>query len=177
MTQRLLTAFLACVVLPGCLLDNSLGGSVGELFPLDISRVQVERNDEALQITYLYNRGVFLDVVARISVSTRTEGMSPDGGRLSYDFEPGNSIPLEGTDPYGVQRTAVTHAPGGEPTRSLPPVKRGDITITGGGPIGEETSGNFSMVFEDEGGDLGNGRTLYGTFKGITRDAGFGALP
>lgn len=168
----------ACLLwLSGCALDNSLGGSLSEVFPLDISRVEVRRNDEAMQITYLYNRGVFLDVVARISISTRTEGMSEDGGRLSYSFEPGNSIPLEGSDPYGVLRTSVTHAPGGEPTRALPPVKKGDLHITSGGPIGEVTAGDFSMVFEDEGGDLGGGRTLYGNFKGETYDAGFGDQP
>jgi ABC-type uncharacterized transport system ATPase subunit len=40
-----------------CALDNSLGGSVSELFPLEVSRVEVQKNDEALQITYLRNRG------------------------------------------------------------------------------------------------------------------------
>ena len=175
MRQLFFIALLA--VASSCAADNVLGGSVSELFPLDVSRVEVQKNDEALQVTYLRNRGVFLDVVVRVSISTRVEGMSEDGGRVSYEFKAGNRIPLKGTDPYGVQRVSVTHAPGGEPVRNFPEVTNGDLLITGGGEIGEETSGNFSMVFAKEGGDLGFGRTLTGTFRGETLDAGFGELP
>ena len=59
--------------------------------------------------------------------------------------------------------------------RSLPRIKRGDLVITEGGKIGEKMKGNFSVLFEQEGGDVGFGRTLVGTFS--TResiDAGFG---
>jgi hypothetical protein len=56
-------------------------------------------------------------------------------------------------------------------------VKRGDITITQGGQVGTLTRGNFSMSFEAEGGDIGGGRTLVGSFAGTAADAGFGELP
>lgn len=168
---------LAALVLSSCGLDNSLGGSLGEVFPLDLSKVEVHKNDEALQITYLRNRGVFLDVVVRVSVSMVTDGTAADGGVATFALKPGTRIALEGEAPSGVLRTAVTHAPGGEPVRNLPRISRGDLVITEGGAIGETTKGNFSMLFEKEGGDVGFGRTLTGTFSGLTQDAGFGELP
>jgi hypothetical protein len=86
---------------------------------------------------------------------------------------PGVRIDLAGTTDGGVLRTSVVHAPGGEPVRNLPSVKRGDLIIYEGGNIGELTKGNFSMLFESEGGDLGYGRTLVGQFAGEAMDAGY----
>lgn len=170
--KKLLAALLLC----SCL-DNSLGGSVSEVFPLDISGTELRRNDQALQVTYFRNRGVFLDVVARISVSLEIDGVSEDGG-VKY-LVPARATGIEVVGDYadGHPRCVVTHAPGGEPVRNLPRIKRGDFVIATGGGIGEVTSGNFSVLFEQEGGDLGFGRTLYGNFKGEMLDAGFGELP
>ncbi len=168
---------VVALVLSSCGLDNSLGGSLSEVFPLDLSTVVVQQNPEAMQITYLRNRGVFLDVVVRVSVSMATDGVSADGGVASLDLKPGARIALRGAAPTGVERCAVTHAPGGEPVRNLPRIKKGDLFITQGGTIGEVTKGNFSMLFEQEGGDVGFGRTLTGTFAAMTLDAGFGELP
>lgn len=161
--------------LSSCLLDNSLGGSISEVFPLDLSTVEVAQNDEALQVTYFRNRGVFLDVVVRISVSLQDEGVAPDGGVPTLALTPGKRLELQGESPAGQLRCAVTHAPGGEPVRSLPRIKNGDIVITEGGAIGEPIKGNFSMLFEQEGGDVGFGRTLFGRFSSKeSLDAGFG---
>ena len=163
------------VGLSSCLLENSLGGSLGEVFPLDLSTVDVHQNDEALQVTYFRNRGVFLDVVVRVSISLQDEGVSADGGVPTIELKPGKKLDLKGESQTGQLRCAVTHAPGGEPVRSLPRIKRGDLVITEGGKIGEKMKGNFSVLFEQEGGDVGFGRTLVGTFS--TResiDAGFG---
>lgn len=160
---------LACAaslaLLCGCG-DNLLGGSVGEIFPLDVSRVDVYRNDEALQITYTFNRGVFLDVVVRLSVYIADKTLKP-----------GAVIDLAGEYAQGHPRTTVAHAPGGEPVRLLPPVHKGDLHIISGGDPGVVTRGDFSMVFEGQGGDLGFGRTLTGGFAAQTVDAGFGPLP
>lgn len=167
------------LLLAACTESNVLGGSVDEVFPLDVSRVEVAANGEALQVTYFYNRGVFLDVVARVSVSLRDitlkpgvtiplQGMTGDGSATLADGSPA---------PEPVLRCAVTHAPGGEPVRNLPPVVRGDMVIHEGGVAGGVTRGDFSVLFANEGGDLGHGRTLYGDFIGETADAGFGELP
>ena len=160
--------------LASCGLDNSLGGSLGEVFPLEISRVEVAQNDEAMQVTYYRNRGVFLDVVVRVSVSLQDEGVAPDGGVPTIVLEAGKKLDLMGESPTGQLKCAVSHAPGGEPTRSLPRVKKGDLEILQGGTIGEPMRGNFSMLFEAEGGDIGFGRTLLGTFAvKESLDAGF----
>jgi hypothetical protein len=177
MKVRLVLLSAALAAFAACGLDNSLGGSLGEVFPLDISKVEVAKNDEAMQVTYLRNRGTFLDVVVRVSVSLASDGVAADGGVAPLELKPGTRISLEADAPTGVWRTAVTHAPGGEPVRSLPRVKKGDLVITRGGGVGEVTGGNFSMLFEQEGGDVGFGRTLTGTFSGMTLDAGFGELP
>jgi hypothetical protein len=164
-------------LLVSCGVDNGLGGSMGEVFPLDISKVDIHKNEEALQITYLRNRGVFLDVVVRVSVSLDTDGVSDDGGVAHLVLKPGTRIPLSGMAPTGVLRTAVTNAPGGEPVRNMPHVLRGDLVISQGGDIGQFTKGNFSMLFEQTGGDVGFGRTLTGTFAADTQDAGFDPYP
>ena len=169
--RRLLTTAGLFALLSGCGADNQLGGSVGELFPLTISRVEVYRNEQAIQVTYYANRATFLDVVVRIAVSL-------DGVALKN----GMTIQLAGEGEPGHQRTSVAHAPGGEPVRNFPNVKLGDMKIDelgyGEGPDGglaTPSKGNFSMLFDSVGGDLGQGRTLTGNFS-VTKtiDAGFG---
>ena len=156
-------------LLSGCGADNQLGGSVGDLFSLEISRVEVYRNDQALQVTYYSNRGTFLDVVVRIAVSLQ-----------DIDPKPGITIKLNGEGEMGHQRTSVAHAPGGEPVRTFPNVKLGDMKLDllgVGFPDGGGTAskGNFSMLFDNVGGDLGGGRTLNGNFSTArTIDAGYG---
>lgn len=165
-------SFALFALLAGCGADNSLSGSVGEIFPLTVSTVEVLRNDYAVQITYYSNRGTFLDVVARVVVST---GLA-DGGTV--DLSRPVNIRLEGESSPGHQITSVAHAPGGEAVRVFPNVKKGDLVLSEIGLEGKPSRGNFSMLFENTGGDLGQGRTLVGTFSvSKTKDAGFGPLP
>lgn len=165
--RNLACAIAVCAALTGCGAENTLGGSVGELFPLTVSTVDVLRNDYAVQVTYYANRGTFLDVVARIVVSTK-----------DIDLQRGVKITLEGESEPGHQRTSVAHAPGGEAVRNFPNVKKGDMVITEIGLEGQPSKGNFSMLFDFKGGDLGQGRTLTGSFSvARTKDAGFGPLP
>jgi hypothetical protein len=181
MRQRLLFAALAAFT--ACGADNILSGSLSEVFPLDVSKVDIAQNAEAFQVTYLRNRGVFLDVVVRVSVSLAS-GTLEDGGVEYLELKPGSRVALQGEYRPGSPRTAVTHAPGGEPVRNLPRVKMGDLVITeavsrdlpDGGTV-TRVRGNFSMRFESEGGDVGFGRTLAGNFFGDVSDAGFGELP
>lgn len=153
---------LVLLVTTACSGTNSLGGSIGELFSLEVSRVEVLRNSEAIQISYYSNRGEGIDIVARVTVATQ-----------DIDLRPHNKIQLRGEYRPGHQRTTVIHFAWGEPVRNLPPVKRGDLTIASGGNPGESTRGDFSMSF-DQGGDVGAGRTLYGNFSTTAADAGFG---
>lgn len=146
----------------GCGRDVALSGSISEVFPLTVSRVEIRRNAEALDIAYYNNRGVELDLVARVTVAL--EGLELQNGR---------KIPLEGDTPSGVARTAVVHIAGGEPARTLPRVKKGDIVLSSGSNPDETVRGTFSMLFEDNGG-FGSGRTMEGSFAGQAQDAGFG---
>lgn len=150
----------------GCGPQNTLSGSVDELFSLEVSRMELHRNEEAFQVAYYRNRGANIDVVARVAISL-----------VDVEFKPGAKIKLAGEYAPGHQRTSVIHQPGGEPVRVFPRVKNGDLVLRKGGEPEELTEGDFSMVFEDEGGDLGAGRTLVGSFSGRPIDAGFELPP
>jgi hypothetical protein len=157
--------FAACAVLiVACGGNAELSGSVSEIFDIDnISRVEVRRNDQALQLTYLRNRGVFLDVVVRVAVDVS-----------DVDLKANTHLNLADVMDGGTLRTSVVHAPGGEPVRNLPEVSRGDMIVIQGGHVDEQTNGTFSMLFKGEGGDLAQGRTLVGSFAGVAKDAGYG---
>jgi hypothetical protein len=160
--NRIVVMCLFC----SCAPDNGLTGSLSEVFPIDISSIEIRKNNEAIQLTYLKNRGIFLDVVARVSISLP-----------AAELKVNESIALDGDYSPTHPRCVVTHAPGGEPVRYLPPVERGDLVILEGGGIGELTRGTFSILFQKQGGDVGFGRTLNGTFYSKALDAGFGELP
>jgi hypothetical protein len=148
----------------GCSGDNSLGGSMSEVFPLEVSFVDILRNDQAFQISYYNNNGNDVDLVARIVVSL-------DG----WNFQSGKDYPLQGEDDGGF-RTSVLHLAAGSPPEPLPQVSLGDLQLNNGGNPGEYTQGNFSMSFVADGG-FGGGRTLYGNFSGQAQDAGYGDAP
>jgi hypothetical protein len=146
--------------------DNELGGSVSELFPLgNISRVEVLRNAEALQVSYYRNNELDVDLVARLTVAT--EGV---------ELRPGAKVDLAGTTPSGQARATVVHLNAGEPARVFAPVEKGDLELDEGGNPGEETRGNFSMSFR-KGEGYGAGRNLEGTFRATALDASFGPEP
>ena len=155
-------AVAAIVLLTGCAPENRLEGSVEELFPLDVSWVEVLRNDEALQVSYYRNRGADVDGVVRVTVALK-----------DVDLDSGEPIPLQGEWSPGHPRTTVLHFPAGEPGRLFAPVKQGELELHEGGAPGEETRGEFTMSFE-QGDGFGAGRTLTGTFRATAQDAGFG---
>jgi len=151
----------AVAIAAGCMGDNSLGGSMSEVFPLDVSRVDILRNDDGFQISYYNNNGNDIDLVARISIAL-----------YGLDFQAGKDFPLQGEYDAGHQRAAVLHLAAGEPPRPLPDISLGDLALESGGNVGQPTQGNFSMSFVNDG-SYGSGRTLYGNFSGTAQDAGF----
>jgi len=143
--------------------DNSLSGSLSEVFPLDVSTVQVLRNDEALVVAYDANNGRDIDLVLRFALAL-------DGVTL----QPGRTIPLQGTTPDGgTLRASFLHNRAGEPVRVLPPVSVGQFTLDKGGNPGEDTSGSFSASFVSDG-TYGSGRGVTGTFHALALDGGYG---
>ncbi len=166
MLRRLrLSGLLAGLGLLGCGGPNSLSGSVDELFSLEVSRVEVLRNAEALQVSYYRNNGLDVDLVARLSVAT--EGL---------ELKPGVKVNLADKTPSGVARATVVHLAAGEPARVLAPVDKGDLQIDEGGGVDQPTRGNFSLSFQ-RGEEYGAGRSLQGRFSSQAADAGFGPEP
>jgi hypothetical protein len=156
-----LIASASVVAAMACGGDNSLGGSMSEVFPLQVSFVDILRNDQAFQVSYYNNNGNDVDLVAQIVVSL-------DG----WNFKSGTDYALQGEVDAGF-RTSVLHLAAGSPPQPLPEVSLGDLQLNAGGNVGQYTQGNFSMSFVADGG-YGGGRTLYGNFSGQAQDAGFG---
>lgn len=160
-----LRGLLVGLGLLGCGGPNSLSGSVEELFSLEVSRVEVLRNAEALQVSYYRNNGLDVDLVVRLTLAT--EGL---------ELRPGSKVNLSGNTESGRARTTVVHLAAGEPARVFGPVDKGDLELDEGGGIGEPTRGNFSLSFQ-RGEEYGAGRSLEGRFTSTTLDAGFGPEP
>jgi hypothetical protein len=160
-----LLGLLACVGLWGCGGPNSLSGSVEELFSLEVSRVEVLRNTEALQVSYYRNNGQDVDLVVRLTVAT--EGI---------ELRPGGKVNLAGNTESGLARATVVHLAAGEPARIFAPVDKGDLEIDEGGGVDQPTRGNFSMSFR-RGEGFGAGRSLEGKFTSTAGDAGYGPEP
>jgi hypothetical protein len=151
---------LAGTLVAGCG-GGLLGGSVSELFPLDVSQMVLLRSPEAFQVSYYRNNGPNVDLVARVTVATSAVNLSP-----------GNEVPLHGEYAPGHPRGTISHQAAGEPLRLLPVIRDGHLRLNVGGNAEEHTEGDFAAAFEVEG-DYGAGRNLFGKFSGITRDAGF----
>src|SRR5215471_2778726 len=145
----------------GCGPDNGLSGSLSELFPLDISRVETVQNTEAFQVSYYANHETSIDLVVQVTVATS-----------DLNVHSGSKVALDGEYRPGHQRTTVVHMAAGEPLRQLPPVRGGDMEFSQLGNPGQNTRGNFSMSF-GSGGDLGDGRNLSGSFSSTLKDGGF----
>jgi len=144
-----------------CRPDNTLQGSVDALFPLDVSRVDMLRNDDAFQVSYYANRGADIDLVARLTVYVGDTGI-----------DAGTPLLIQGEYLPGHQRATVVHLTAGEAERVLPAVERGDLLVEQGGGIGQPTRGSFAVLFV-QGDAYGSGRTLDGTFAGRPGDAGW----
>jgi len=146
----------------GCMGPNSLGGSMSEVFPLDVSYVDILRNDDGFQVSYYNYNGVGIDLVAQVTVNLN-----------GWNFTAGNDYPLQGEILDGGQRTAVLHLASDSPPEPLADVHLGDLQLNQGGNVGQYTQGSFSMSFVNDGG-YGGGRDLYGNFSGQAHDAGYG---
>lgn len=163
MRGAVLALFASAVVVAvvACAGDNSLSGSMSEVFPLQVSFVDILRNDQAFQVSYYNNNGNDVDLVAQVTISL-------DG----WNFRSGHDYALQGEDDAGF-RTSVLHLAAGSPPEPLPQVSLGDLQLNTGGNVGQYTQGNFSMSFVADGG-FGGGRTLQGNFSGQAQDGGFG---
>jgi hypothetical protein len=160
-----LAGVLVAGALAGCAEDNTLSGSVSELFPMEVSWVEVRRSAQALQVSYYRNTAVDVDLVVRLTVDT-----------TELDLSPGKRINLAGEVSPGQARTTVVHLAAGEPARVFVSVNSGDLVLEQDGQPGELTRGNFSMSFR-AGQGYGAGRSLAGRFAARAENGGWGPEP
>lgn len=142
--------------------ENSLDGSLSEVFDLDVSTVHVLRNDDALVVSYEHNAGRDIDLVLRFTLAL--DQLSPRSGR---------SVNIAGTTDGGSLRATFLHNAAGEPARVLPDVSIGEFTLDQGGNPGDDTKGSFSASFVSDG-SYGSGRAVSGSFHAVALDGGYG---
>jgi len=142
--------------------ENSLTGSLSEVFPLDVSTVHVLRNDQAFVVSYEANNGRDIDLVLRFTLAL-------DQLRLKT----GQRVNIAGLTDGGTLRATLLHNAAGEPARVLPDVSIGEFTLDKGGNPGDDTGGSFSASFVNDG-SYGSGRGVSGRFHAVAIDAGFG---
>ena len=142
--------------------DNSLTGSLSEVFDLDVSTVHVLRNDQALAVSYEHNAGRDIDLVLRFTLALD-----------QLALKTGRTVKLDGYTDGGTLRATFLHNAAGEPARVLPDVSIGEFTLDKGGNPGDDTSGSFSASFVSDG-TYGSGRAVSGRFHGTAIDAGYG---
>lgn len=165
MTRRsgVLLAALGVVVSLACGQgDNSLTGSLSEVFDLDVSTVHVIRNDQALVVSYEHNAGRDIDLVLRFTLALD-----------QLPVQTGKSVKLDGLTDGGTLRATFLHNAAGEPARVLPDVSIGEFTLDKGGNPGDDTSGSFSASFVSDG-TYGSGRAVSGRFHATALDGGYG---
>jgi hypothetical protein len=142
--------------------ENSLDGSLSEVFDLDVSTVHVLRNDDALVVSYEHNAGRDIDLVLRFTLAM---------DQLS--LQSGRTVNIAGFTDGGTLRATFLHNAAGEPARVLPDVSIGEFTLDQGGNPGDDTKGSFSASFVSDG-SYGSGRGVSGSFHAIALDGGYG---
>jgi len=142
--------------------DNSLDGSLSEVFDLDVSTVHVLRNDDALVVSYEHNAGRDIDLVLRFTLALD-----------QLTLQTGRTTNIAGTTDGGTLRATFLHNAAGEPAPLLPDVSIGEFTLDTGGNPGDDTRGSFSASFVSDG-SYGSGRAVSGNFHAIALDGGYG---
>ncbi len=142
--------------------ENSLNGSLSEVFDLDVSTVHVLRNDQALVVSYEANRGRDIDLVLRFTLALD-----------QLQLQKGKTVKIAGYTDGGILRATFLHNSAGEPARVLPDVAIGEFTLDKGGNPGDDTSGSFSASFVSNG-TYGSGRAVSGSFHATALDGGYG---
>ena len=161
-TLALLTSLLVALAMACGQGENSLTGSLSEVFSLDVSTVHVLRNDQAFVVSYEANNGRDIDLVLRFTLALD-----------QLTLKTGRRDNIAGVTDGGTLRATFLHNAAGEPARVLANVSIGEFTLDKGGNPGDDTQGSFSASFISDG-SYGSGRAVSGTFHAVAIDAGFG---
>ncbi len=136
---------------------NSLEGSLGALVNLTFQKEEVQVSSSILLIQYQYTPGG-----GGLEIPFQLEMTPPAGAALAE----GTVLDLTGLKPDGTPIVSCTRAFTNDPRTELPPIKNGKLTLTSNFAIGAVASGTFDILF-GEGGDVGEGTTLNGTFSTV----------
>jgi hypothetical protein len=155
------------LLLAGCpQAANSLTGSLGEVAPLDFTTVAVRASDTALVVEYQkVPQGGTADIIFKLVINP-----------VNLQLNQGLSIDLAELLADGSSRANCIRAVTNDPRRVFPPIKHGELILDSDVNIGKTASGHFNLLF-GEGGDLGEGRTVEGTFSAEVGDAAPGGNP
>jgi hypothetical protein len=135
--------------------ENTLEGSLSDEASLAFDRVEIQRAPAQVRVRYLrdLDGGGGGDLV--LSVSANTQGL---------DLTQAASIDLV-ESASGTQRGGVARAVSGDARRQFPPLQRGRLSFESAVASGATVGGSFSLLFGFGSGQLGEGRTAFGTFR------------
>lgn len=164
MSPRPLPARLWCalaLLCAACGDGNSLEGSLGDEVPLNFTAVSVEVSASALSILYLRD-------LAGASVPDKLLIITANTAGLTL-----GAMTIELTEKVASQaRGSVSRAVSSDARRDFPPLLRGSITLSGAPTVGNKLSGSFTVTFGPTGGSLGAGKTAFGDFSAVVKQAG-----
>ncbi len=150
---------LLLVSAAGCSPPNTLQGSLGELVSLSFEKVEVQASSPLLLIQYQHTpTGGGLEVPFQLELTP------PPGQPLAN----GVQLDLSLKDADGTPRVSTSREATNDPRHTLPPIKFGALTLTSNFAPGATASGQFHILF-GAGGDVGEGRTVDGTFSVIAQ--------
>ena len=164
LTRRPLPARICCVaalLCAACGDGNALEGSLGGEVPLNFTAVSVEVSASALSILYLRDLPGASVPDKLLIITANTAGLTL--GAMTIDL----------TEKVASQpRGSVSRAVRGDARRDFPALLRGSITLSGAPTVGSKLSGSFTVTFGPTGGSLGAGKTAFGDFNAVVKQAG-----
>lgn len=153
-------AVVLCCLLLGCGGPGALEGSLSEQVDLSYDAIELQRSDTALAVVFTRApSGGGKDVVLKVTAATKAVGLTR---AVTIDL-------AELVD--GAARGAVSRAVTGDARRDFPVIKRGTITLEDAPVVGAAVAGDVDILFE-QGGALGSGRTVFGSFHAVVTEAG-----
>lgn len=175
MSRRVAIALAAAVGLAGCNGPaNALTGSLDEVAPLQFDTVVVRASPGVLVLEYdRFPQGGAAD--GGLSAAGGTEVVFKMTVLIAgLQLNKGLTIDLTSTTPDGTPRTSCGRAVGTDPRRDLPPITRGTLVLDSDVNLGAQAQGHFNILF-GEGGQIGEGRTVDGSFSAPAQDANPGS--
>jgi len=163
-----MAALAGSMLVPSCGgASNSLTGSLDEISPLTFDSVVIRASPDVLVVEYDNHplgtadggAGGGTDVTFKIAINI-------DGLTLNKGLD----IDLTSSLNDGTPRVSCTRAIGEDPRRDFPAIERGDLVLDSDVNYNQTASGHFHVLFA-EGGQIGEGRTVDGTFSASVQQA------